>query len=109
MAVGSQGRVYELDAATMSLVRAQGSVGLTAEDLRRVKMGFDGTNLWAYVSGDGGTLLQSALTSGVWDAVHSRTTDDLTGLDLRIDAQGIDVWTIGRNRRWGDSTLIHVR
>ena len=109
MAVGSQGRVYELDAATTSLVPAQGSPGLTNEHLRRVKMGFDGTILWAYASGDGGVLLRSALTSGVWDVVHSRTTDDLTGLDLRVDAQGIDVWAIGRNRRWGDSTLIHVR
>lgn len=109
MAVGSQGRVYELDAATTSLVPTQGSPGLTNEHLRRVKMGFDGTILWAYASGDGGVLLRSALTSGVWDVVHSRTTDDLTGLDLRVDAQGIDVWAIGRNRRWGDSTLIHVR
>ena len=93
-----------------SAVRAQGSIGLTTKNLRRVRMGFDGTIIWAYASGDGGTLLRSALTSGQWEALHAGTTDDLTGLDLRVDTQGsIDAWLTGRNARWGDSTLIRVR
>jgi photosystem II stability/assembly factor-like uncharacterized protein len=108
IAVGSGGSVYEYSGGL--LVPAQGSVGVTNATLRRARLGFDGLIIWAYVSGDDGTLMRSALTTNQWDVLHPGTTDDILGLDLRLDnANNMDAWLTGRSPRWGDSAVIHMR
>lgn len=108
IAVGNNGRIYEYSGG--QLVPAQGSVGITSANLLRARLGFDGLIIWAYVSGDDGTLLRSALTTNQWEVLHPGTTDDITGMDLRVDTAGnMDAWLTGRNPRWGDSSVIRMR
>jgi hypothetical protein len=60
--------------------------------------------------GDDGTQMRRALTTNQWDVLHPGTTDDILGLDLRLDnANNMDAWLTGRSPRWGDSAVIHMR
>lgn len=106
VAVGDSGRIYTFDQGTGFLVPAAGSVGLSTAKLHQVQMAYDGTLLWAYVSGNAGTVLRTALGSAVWETPHSGTTDNLTGLSLQVQQSTVIGWWTGVNARWGDSTVL---
>jgi hypothetical protein len=62
-----------------------------------------------YVTGDNGVLLRSAVGSGSWEVLHSGTTDNVRGLALRVSSSNVEAWLTGKNGRWGDSTVIHMK
>ena len=108
-AVANNGRIFQFDPALGIFALAPGSAGVTSEHLYRAEIGFNGTFSWVYVTGDNGVLLRSAVGSGSWEVLHSGTTDNVRGLALRVSSSNVEAWLTGKNGRWGDSTVIHMK